>query len=412
MSSSSVPNVETDAFANSASAGCETASAGRSSSKFASSSKSALKSSSEPESFGVALGFAAFLIWGLFPLYFALLRPVPPLVTLAFRAVFTTVLLTPIVLWRGKGPAIVAAIRNPKYALGLFITMATTAASWGLFIWLVAINHTLYASLGNYVSPLANVLFGAIFFRERPRLLASIAIFLAALGVTIFAFGVGRLPWESVVVAFVFAIYSLLRKKMNVDSTTALSVETLFSLPIAAVYLVWVGNYFGNAQPFWATRPYWLTLLIGAGALTAIPLLLFGSAARRVKLSTLGLLQYLTPTGQFLCGAFLFDEKTTPCQWASFGFIWVALALFSVELFQNERRFRRKRGERDAANVERNVDAKERKNDADAQGEIDAEIDVQGEIETEIDVQGETETEIAAERNFEAETKKIVDVKI
>ena len=121
---------------------------------------------------GIALAFAAFLIWGLFPIYFDLLRDVPPLVTLAFRAVFTSVLLLPLVLWRGKGPAILATLRRPKYVVGLSITMAATAASWGLFIWLIAVDRTLYCSLGNYISPLANVVFarfscanGRVFFR-------------------------------------------------------------------------------------------------------------------------------------------------------------------------------------------------------------------------------------------------------
>ncbi len=307
----------------------------------------------ESESFGIALGFAAFVVWGLFPLYFVLLRDVPPLTTLAFRAVFTTVLLLPLVFLRGKGPAILATIRRPKLAFCLLITMAATATSWGLFIWLVAVNHTIYASLGNYVSPLANVLFGALFFRERPSRATLVAILLAALGVVVFALDVGRLPWESVLVAISFAVYSLLRKELNVDSTTALSVETLFALPIGLGYVVWSGRYFGGGEsPFWAFSPYWLALLVGAGALTALPLLLFGSAARRVKLSTLGLLQYLTPTGQFLCGAFALGEPTTRVQWASFGFIWLALAIFSVELFRTERNLARKRAENAANRVE------------------------------------------------------------
>ncbi len=292
---------------------------------------------SSEEARGVALGFAAFLIWGLFPIYFDLLRDVPPLVTLAFRAVFTSVLLLPLVLWRGKGPAILATLRRPKYVVGLAITMAATAASWGLFIWLISVERTLYASLGNYISPLANVVFGALFLRERARFLSAVAIFLAFVGVAAFAFGVGRLPWESVVVAAVFPIYSILRKAMNVDSTTALTIETLFSLPFAAAYIVYAGYWSVASRPAWATDPYSLTLLVGAGALTAVPLLLFGSAARRAKLSTLGLLQYLTPTGQFLCGAFLFGEPTTVYQWVSFAFVWVALVLFSVDLCRAEK---------------------------------------------------------------------------
>ena len=293
-------------------------------------------SNPKSELFGTALGFAAFLIWGLFPLYFVLLKDVPPLVTLAFRAVFTTVVLFPIVLLRGKGKQILRTLRKPWLVAGLFVTMATTAASWGLFIWLVAVNHTLYASLGNYASPLVSVAFGALVFRERPSLLAWISIALAAVAVVVFASGVGRLPWESVVVALVFAIYSVLRKKMEVDSTTALSVETLFALPIGAAYIVYK-ILAPETAPFWSTDSYFLSLLIGAGALTAIPLLLFGSAAVRIKLSTLGLLNYLCPTGQFLCGVFVLGEETSAFQWVSFVLIWIALTFFTIDLFRNER---------------------------------------------------------------------------
>lgn len=299
--------------------------------------------SSSQELLGVALGFAAFLIWGLFPLYFYLLREVSPLVTLSFRAVFTTALLIPIVFFRGKGPAIIQTLRRPRLMLGLFATMATTAASWGFFIWLVAINHTLYASLGNYACPLVSVALGAIIFKERHGALTWFSIALAVVAVVIFALGVGRLPWESVIIAFVFAIYSALRKAMNVDSTTALSVETIFALPIGIGYILWSAWNGGGARPEWSTSPYYLSLLVGAGILTAIPLLLFGSAVTRVKLSTLGLLDYLCPTGQFLCGVCVFHESTTIYQWLSFSLVWIALTFFTIDLFRAERRERARR---------------------------------------------------------------------
>lgn len=288
------------------------------------------------ELYGTALGFAAFLIWGLFPLYFYLLRNVPPLVTLSFRTVFAAVLLIPLVLLRGKGKDVLDTLKKPRIMLGLFITMATTAASWGFFIWLVAINHTLYASLGNYACPLVSVAFGAIVFHERPRLLTWISVVLAAIAVVVFAVGVGRLPWESVIISFVFAIYSVLRKLMRVNSTTALSIETLYALPIGAAY-IWYAAYAVPARPEWSVNAYLLALLVGAGILTAIPLLLFGSAVTRVKLSTLGLLDYLCPTGQFLCGVCVFHEATTLYQWISFVLIWLALTFFTVDLFRSEK---------------------------------------------------------------------------
>ncbi len=294
----------------------------------------------EKEDFvGTAIGFFAFFIWGLFPLYFYYLRETPPLVTLAFRAVFTTVLLAPIMILSGKLRDVLPIVRQPLMALGLFVTMATTCASWGFFVWLVAINHTLYASLGNYVSPLVTVAFGAIVFHERPSKLQIVAIALALIAVVVFALGIGRLPWESVVIALVFAVYSVLRKKLDVESATALTVETLFALPPGLLYILYAA-FSHPTLPEWTTSPKTLALLVGSGALTAIPLLLFGSAARRCKLSTLGVLNYLTPTGQFLCGVYFLREATKSYQWISFALIWLALVVFTIDLFQGEKRAR------------------------------------------------------------------------
>lgn len=290
---------------------------------------------------GGALGFAAYFIWGLFPLYFVLLRDVPPLVTLAFRAVFTAVVVVPMILCLKRASAIVKTLRNPVYVAGLFVTSATTAASWGFFIWLVAINRATYASLGNYACPLVTIAFASMIFRERLRTRQIAAIILAGIAVLVFARGVGRLPWESVVVALVFAIYSVLRKAMNVDSTTALSVETIFAAPIAVAYIFYAG-FVGAERPAWLLSPTTLLLLVGGGALTAIPLLLFGAAARRCRLATLALLNYLTPTGQFICGAVFLHEKTTLYQWLSVALIWVALALSTMDLFLQEKEERRR----------------------------------------------------------------------
>lgn len=292
-------------------------------------------SDSKSEFYGTALGFAAFFIWGLFPLYFYLLRTVPPLVTLSFRAVFATIALLPLVILGGKGRVVLATIRQPKYAIGLFTSMLLTAASWGFFIWLVAVNRTIYCSLGNYACPLVSVAFGALLFHERPSKLAWTAVVIATLAFGVFALGVGRLPWESVVVAFVFPFYSIIRKQLKVDSVTGLTIETLFATPIGAAYILLTG-YACAARPEWAVSPYFLALLIGAGALTAVPLLLFGAAVTRVKLSTIGLLDYLCPTGQFLCGVCVFHESTTVYQWISFVLIWIALTIFTVDLLRSE----------------------------------------------------------------------------
>ena len=289
---------------------------------------------------GILVGFLAFFIWGLFPLYFALLSETPPLITLAFRAMFTTVLLVPMALRLKRGTVILRTLRNPRYVVGLFVTMATTAVSWGLFIWLVAINRSTYASLGNYACPLVTVVFAAIFFHERLRKGQVVAITIAVVAVVVFALGVGRLPWESVVVAFVFAVYSAVRKSMEVDSTTALSVETIFGAPFAVGYILYA-LFSEPTRPEWSTNPTTIILLVGGGALTAVPILLFGAAARRCSLTTLAILNYLTPTGQFLCGTCVLHEKTTLYQLLSFALVWLALAFFTIDMCRYESKSRR-----------------------------------------------------------------------
>lgn len=298
------------------------------------------RKSDDQDIYGIALGFFAFFIWGLFPLYFALLRETPPLITLAFRAAFTSVLAVPMALQLKRGAAIVKALRNPFYAVGLFVTMATTAVSWGLFIWLVAINRSTYASLGNYACPLVTVAIAAVVFRERLRAGQIVAIAIAVVAVAVFALGIGRLPWESVVVAFVFAVYSAVRKSMEVDSTTALSVETIFGAPFAVGYILYV-LFSEPTRPEWSTNPTTILLLVGGGALTAVPILLFGAAARRCSLTTLAILNYLTPTGQFLCGTCVLHEKTTLYQLLSFALVWLALAFFTIDMFRYESKSRR-----------------------------------------------------------------------
>ena len=278
---------------------------------------------------GVILAVIAFTIWGCFPLYFYLLHDVHPLVTLAFRAIFTTPLLIPVVLLRGKGPALKAILRNPKKLGILFVTTFLIAANWGLFIWLVNRNLTLMSSLANYMTPLISVLLGTVFLHERFTKASACAVALVVVAILVYAAGLGRIPWEAVLTAGFFSFYSLLRKIADVDSTAALCVETMFFTPPALCFLVWAGGHLPPTAETLQNTPT-LALLIGSGVLTAIPLLLFGSAASRIKLSTLGMIQYITPSLQFICAVCFLHEKMAIFQWISFFIVWIALALFSA----------------------------------------------------------------------------------
>ena len=278
---------------------------------------------------GVLLAVIAFTLWGCFPLYFYQLRDVSPLVTLAFRAIFTTPLLIPVVLLRGKGPALAAIFRLPKKLGILCATTFLIAANWGLFIWLVSRNLTLMSSLANYMTPLISVSLGAIFLRERLTRASACSVALVVVAVCVYSAGLGRVPWEAILTAGFFSVYSLLRKVADVDSTAALCVETMFFTPPALLFLIWAVR---NLPPTAATlqTPLLLALLVGSGLLTAIPLLLFGSAACRIRLMTLGMIQYITPSLQFLCAVCFLHEKMAFFQWVSFFIVWIALALFSA----------------------------------------------------------------------------------
>lgn len=278
---------------------------------------------------GVFLAVLSFLIWGCFPLYFYLLRDVNPLVTLAFRALFTFPLVVPLLIFRDKWKYLREIFRSPKL-IGVFcLTTVLIGANWGFFIWLVARNLAVMASLASFITPLLSVLLGVILLRERPAPGTWPAVTLAALAVLGFGAGLGRFPWEAVVSSLFFSSYSLIRKVANVDSTAALCAETVLFAPAALGFLVWGTFRFPGVAESLSDLPTF-ALLVGAGILTAIPLLLFGSATKRINLSTVGMLQYICPLLQFLCATAILREKMSALQWWSFGVLWAALLWFTV----------------------------------------------------------------------------------
>lgn len=283
---------------------------------------------------GLELGLLSYILWGLFPLYFYLLQDVPPLVTLAFRTVFALLLLIPLIFVYKREKNIFNIFHHPKYIFGLFITMILICFNWGIFVWLVAQNQTLHASLGSYIGPLLTVFFSVIFLHERMNIAGYIAVFLAFIAVLVFAFGIGTVPWGSILAALSFTIYSLIRKLIPIDAVSALTVETIFAAPFCLAFILFADFCFADSD-LWSHNLRIMTLLIGGGVLTAIPLLLFGAAMKtRIGLSTLGILQYICPTLQFLCAVVVFHEKMSLFQWISFAIIWVALLMFVFSLEQ------------------------------------------------------------------------------
>ena len=288
---------------------------------------------------GVLLALSACLIWGLAPVYFKFLQHVPALEILTHRVVwsffFMVILLSLYRLW----PKVKLICQHPKKILALALTAVLIGCNWLLYIWAVNNNHLLEASLGYFINPLVSVLLGIIFLGERFRALQWTALLLAMTGVLVQLWTFGSLPVIALGLAFSFSFYSLLRKKIGVDAQVGMLVETLWLLPVAAIYLFAIADSPTSNM----TENGWLLnlLLIFAGVITTVPLLCFTAAANRLRLSTLGFFLYSGPILIFLLATLLYGEVVTEDKLITFGFIWIALILFIADAIYTQRRVRK-----------------------------------------------------------------------
>jgi chloramphenicol-sensitive protein RarD len=275
---------------------------------------------------GLLLGIGAFICWGLLPLYLHLLDAVPAVQVLAYRAIFSLLLLVAIVALTGRSRAVLTAAGGRTLAL-LSATALLIAINWLIYIWSVQNGHVLEASLGYFINPLLNVLLGVAVLRERITRVQAVAVAIAAVGVLILAADGGGALWISLVLAVTFGLYGLIRKIVAIDALGGLLIETaLLFLPALAV----IGWAQAHGEGAFGHDPRLDLLLVLAGAVTAAPLLMFAAAARRLRYATLGLLQYIGPTLQFLEAVLIFGEPLRPIQLASFVLIWSACALYAV----------------------------------------------------------------------------------
>jgi chloramphenicol-sensitive protein RarD len=278
---------------------------------------------------GLVYGLLAYGLWGLVPLYFKALESVPPIQILAHRIVWSIVFLTVILTFRRRWPDLLRCLRAPKLLAMLALSSVLIAVNWFIYIYGVSSKNVMQTSLGYYITPLFNVLLGVVVFRERLRSWQWVALTLAALGVLIPVVSVGQLPAIALGVAVSFGLYGLVRKVAVVDSLIGLSIETLFLAPAALAALAYWWSH--GSLKFADGDSVTDGLLMSAGVVTAIPLLCFGLAARRLRMSTLGFLQYLAPSLQFLQAALFLDEGFSSIKAVSFGFIWTALAIYSLD---------------------------------------------------------------------------------
>lgn len=274
------------------------------------------------------MGLGAYVLWGVLPLYFKALIHVEATEIVAHRILWSLIFLGALATsWR-KWPLIRAALTNRRVALTLMLTSVLIGINWLVYIYAVVSGHVLEGSLGYYLNPLVNVLLGVFLLKEKLSPLQKGAVFLAGSGVAILAVGAGGAIWISLTLAASFAVYGYLRKVAPVESLEGLWIETLFLAPLALGWVLWLTRAGDGA--FLDSRPTDLLLILG-GALTAIPLLLFTAAAKRLPYSTLGFLQYVAPSLQFLLAVLVFGEPLTTAHLVCFAAIWVALAIFVGE---------------------------------------------------------------------------------
>jgi len=278
---------------------------------------------------GVAASLVAFSIWGVFPLYFKSVSNLPPFEVLSHRIVWTVFFVGLLIVITGNLHKVRAVFGNRKLLATLLLSSLLVSTNWLVFIWAVTHNMVLESSLGYFILPLINVALGLIFLKEKLRPWQFIAVGLSVLAVSNLIWQHGSVPWVSLTVATTFGFYGLVRKIAVVDAYTGIFVETTLIMPPVLAYLIFVGfQGTGAFNPF----DFKLTgLLMLAGLMTATPLVLFAIAAKRLRLATVGFFQYITPTGHFLLAVFLYDELFTLPHKITFGLIWLALAIYSVD---------------------------------------------------------------------------------
>lgn len=285
---------------------------------------------------GFALALAAYLLWGLLPLYIKLVAHLPVLEVVAHRIIWSVPIAAAVLVWLGRTRDLMTAIRSPRMLGMAALTATLISINWSIYLWAIVANRAVEGALGYYINPLVNVVVGATLLGEKLDRLQIAAVALAAVAVTVLTIESGTLPWISLSLAFSFAAYGYFRKTLPIGPSQGFLLEVLLlSVPAIgyAIYLAVQGQ-----GSFVANGASDTLLLLGSGAVTAIPLLLFSFGARLLKFSTIGMMQYIAPTMVFLIAVFVFHEPFGLHQAIAFGLIWTALALYSWSMFSGARR--------------------------------------------------------------------------
>lgn len=281
---------------------------------------------------GIFFGLAAYVLWGVLPVYWKALELVSPFEILSSRFMWSCVFVFLLIIFQKKWPLFTKEVKqvfsNVKTGAAMVAAGITISFNWGTFIWAVNNGHIVETSMGYYINPLVSILFAVVFLRERLDKMQLAAITCAFIGVASMVYSFGKIPWVSLMLAFTFALYGLLKKILPVSALTSIMLETLLITPLALVYEY---SLWQQGVSFYASGNLQVIMMLtGAGVVTAIPLLLFTAGARLLPLKIIGFLQYISPTLTLLIGVFVYNEAFTASHLLAFGWIWAALLLFIV----------------------------------------------------------------------------------
>lgn len=285
-------------------------------------------------SLGLLFGVSAYTLWGLFPIYWPLLKPANPLEIVSHRAVWTLVFCFIILALTKTLKSTLSLLKHPKIVAGLFLSSILISINWIIYIYAANNEHVIEASLGYYINPIVVIATGVIVLKEKMRPLQWLAVGIATLGVAVLTIDYGRLPWIALGLALSWGSYGLVKKQLGLGALEGLSIETLLSSGLYLGYLIWLGN---RGEGHFTYSLTLTILLIGGGAVTAIPLLLFNGSTNRLPLTLVGLLQYITPTIQFCIGVWYYHEDMPTARWVGFFIIWVALMSLAIDLIKSGR---------------------------------------------------------------------------
>lgn len=278
---------------------------------------------------GILYALCAYVIWGMFPIYFKSLQEIPPLEVLMYRMVWALTFLAIVLSVRRQWAWLWPVLKRPKVLAGFTASALLLSSNWFLYIWAVNQDRVVDASLGYFMTPLVNVLLGSVILKERLRALQWMAVGMAALGVLWLTWQSGHPPWVSLMLGITFGMYGLLRKTAALGTLEGLSLETMLLFPLAIISLLFMTSQGAHGFADASTTTKWL--MIASGPITAIPLLMFAAAARLVPLSTMGLMQYITPSLQLMVGIWLYHEPFGGARLIGFAAIWIALTLYTID---------------------------------------------------------------------------------